>query len=82
MNEKELKALEGYDYFLFINKLYVDKVKIETKDCTRDQLIQEIASMHLDQDEEYSYQTGYSYAYLGGLEESEMKKKFKEKKND
>ena len=33
-------------------------------------------------DEEYSNQTGYSYAYLGGLSEDEMKRKFKEKKND
>jgi hypothetical protein len=70
------------EYFEFIEQLYVDQVKIETKDLSKDQLIEKIAGMYQADDEEYSYQTGYSYGYLGGLEEFEMEKKFKEKKND
>ena len=68
------------EYFEFIKKSYVDEVKIETKGFSRDQLIEKIASLIQEDDEEYSSETGYSYAYLGGLSEDEMKRKFKEKK--
>ena len=68
------------EYFKFIKKSYVDEVKIETKGFSRDQLIEKIASLIQEDDEEYSSETGYSYAYLGGLSEDEMKRKFKEKK--
>ena len=70
------------EYFEFINKSYVDEVKIETKGFSRDQLIEKIASLIQEDDEEYSSETGYTYAYLGGLSEDEMKRKFEEKKND
>lgn len=70
------------EYFEFIEKSYVDEVKIETKGFSKDQLIEKIASLIQEDDEEYSNQTGYSYAYLGGLSEDEMIRKFKEKKND
>ena len=68
------------EYFKFIKKSYVDEVKIETKGFSRDQLIEKIASLIQEDDEEYSSETGYSYAYLGGLSDDEMKRKFKEKK--
>ena len=68
------------EYFKFIKKSYVDEVKIETKGFSKDQLIEKIASLIQEDDEEYSSETGYSYAYLGGLSEDEMKRKFKEKK--
>ena len=70
------------EYFEFIEKSYVDEVKIKTKGFSKDQLIEKIASLIQEDDEEYSNQTGYSYAYLGGLSEDEMIRKFKEKKND
>ena len=68
------------EYFEFIKKSYVDEVNIETKGFSKDQLIEKIASLIQEDDEEYSNQTGYSYAYLGGLSEDEMIRKFKEKK--
>ncbi|BAQ91905.1 hypothetical protein [uncultured Mediterranean phage uvMED] len=79
-----MKKKEEYwnEYFKFIKKSYVDEVKIETKGFSKDQLIEKIASLLQEDDEEYSYQTGYTYAYLGGLSEDEMLRKFKEKKND
>jgi len=79
MTKKEKEKENWHKYFKFIEKSYVDEVKIETKGFSKDQLIEKIASLIREDDEEYSSQTGYTYAYLGGLSEDEMKRKFKEK---
>ena len=78
MNEKEYN-----NYKKFIKQMYLDKVKIQTKDWTRDQFIEEIAISHLHDDEDnYFEHGGQVYFYLNIDYEQDMLQKFREKKND
>ena len=54
------------DIYNEITKRYLEKVKEKTENFSRDELVKEIADLHLSRDEMHSqYESGDGYYYIG-----------------
>ena len=71
------------DFGAEIRRRYIEKVKEETKDFSRDELLKEIADLHRSRDEMHSqYESGDGYDYIGLNYDDAEKLKKNRRKNE